>query len=366
MSYEKSYTGRIADHEARCFRHGVMTVRDGMIEAVTYDDGTGGDYLLPGLVDAHTHGRVGLDFSGASEEELCRMLAAYAQVGSTTVAATIATAPLSEMADSARRAARIGMKAVHYEGRYLNPVRKGAHAPWLLAGLDADEMRMLTEAASPCAVHFTVAPELEGGEAFIRGAVALGATVGAGHTNATYEEIQQALSWGVTSFTHTYNAMSPFTHRGPGAAGASLLCDDAWSEFICDGVHLHPAAVALAYRLKPRDRFVLITDSMAAAGLGDGDYRIAGLPVRVREGHAALDDGTIAGSTLDLYDGMLNLMAFAGASFYDAVRCATLNPARMLGIGDQCASLTAGRRADFIIAGEDYARKAVFLGGAEC
>ena len=162
--------------------------------------------------------------------------------------------------------------------------------------------------------------------------------------------------------------MTPLHHREAGTVGAALL-SDAYAELICDGLHICPEIVALTFKVKGNDKLVLITDSMEATGNGDGDYNIAGMPVVVKNGKALTIDGALAGSTLELSDGIRNLVRFAGASLEDAIACATINPAKMLGIDDKCGSLEEGKYADFVIAHEDpeeiFVIDSVILGGIE-
>ena len=158
-----------------------------------------------------------------------------------------------------------------------------------------------------------------------------------------------AISMGATSFTHTFNAMVGMSHRAPGTVGAALTCDNAYAELICDGFHVHPEVVKMVYRVKPKDKLVLITDSMEAAGCPDGTYGIAGMPVKVVNGRAINADGAIAGSTLSLFAAVCNIMRFAGATLEEVLPAATINPARMVGADSLVGSIKAGKRADFII-----------------
>lgn len=341
----------IYDTACKSFRRGSLSVDNGIITRVNYTSSESDpelDYIIPGLVDVHTHGRCGYDFDSASADEMMIMRDDYARAGTTAVIPSLATSTPDMWRNAIKNIKKAGFDGVHFEGRYLNKKRRGAHNPDLLVPLDMQELAEFLELAQPLRIHITTAPELEHGEDFCRTALAFGATVGIGHSDATYEEAVKALSWGVNSFTHTFNAMSPIHHRSPGNVTAALL-SDAYAEFICDGVHLAPEIVHLAWKIKRHDRFVLITDSMMATGFGDGDFTIGGLEVRVKNSVALTEDGTIAGSTLDLFRGMINLFKFAGASFEDAVACATINPARMIKIDSAVGIIKEGRRADFCV-----------------
>ncbi len=357
--------GFVYDSEQMEFQKNDIVVKDGMIDYVGYCEMTdgmnvidcSGKYIMPGLVDVHTHGRSGYDFNTATDENIKHMRKEYAKMGTTTIMATLASATMDSLFESAdaineNRTAEPGMATVagiHLEGRYLNKIRRGAHNEDLLALPNIRELASLMERMSPLPIHISAAYELDGGEMFLRVARSLGATCGLGHSDATYEQSVKLVENGVTSFTHTYNAMRPLHHREPGNAAAALLCDNAYAEFICDGEHINPAMIALASRTKPKDKLVLITDSMEATGCPDGEYSIAGLPVFVKNGRAENSEGALAGSTLDLFRGVCNYMKFADKTLEEAIICATTNPAAMVGIDNVCGQIKSGLRADFIM-----------------
>ena len=213
-----------------------------------------------------------------------------------------------------------------------------------------------------CPLGCAMVVELDEKGEFIRSAIENGATVGLAHTDATFAEAQVAFERGAISLTHTYNAMSPFHHRDGGAVGAGLLNKNVYCELICDGFHVSPEAVKLAYQLKG-EKLVLITDSMEATGMPDGEYSIAGLPVTVKDGKARTIEGAIAGSTLTLIDGVKNLANFAGIPFEMALYNATVAPAKMLGIFDKIGSLEAGKIANMLVLDNELnVREVIFKG----
>ena len=337
-----------------------------------------GRMVLPGLVDVHTHGRAGGDFVSADLPTLLAMSESYLASGVTTLLPTLASAEPDRLRSAVRRiemaaeaerdpkyAGRLAHFAgAHLEGRYLNPAKRGAHAPELLAPLDADELEsILREVSGVC--HVTAALELDGDGRFLRRALSCGATVGLGHSMATYEQAMQAFGDGVTSVTHLYNALPPLHHRAGGAVCAGLLSDAVSCELICDGFHVAPEMVKLASRLKGR-RLVLITDSMEATGCADGEYQIAGMPVTVKDGKARTHDGAIAGSTLSLLDGVYNYADFAGVSFGEAVFAATMAPAVEVGLEQEVGSLEPGKRADLLVLGSDGKPVQILCGGVSC
>lgn len=373
--------GMVYSTAARRFVRADVLTKDGIIvdtdcKAIPADskiEDCTGMYLIPGLVDVHTHGRTRNDFNFADEAGVRELRKSYAAVGTTTIMATLASATAESLVSSMEaigknRSVEPGyatIAGIHLEGRYLNPKRRGAHAEELLFPLDADELSGFIDKMMPLPIHISSACELEGGEKFVRTAKERGATCGMVHSDATYDQSMDAVSWGVTSFTHTYNAMRPIHHREPGNMVASLLTDCAYSEFICDGEHSHPKMIEMASRLKPADKLILVTDSMEAAGCEDGEYAIAGLPVYVKNGRAVNSEGALAGSTLDLFTALCNYMKFTGKPLEEAVLCATSNPAAMLGIDNVCGKIENGLRADFVVIENKEApvRKAVYAAG---
>ena len=361
---------RIYDTQARDFFDGSILIRDGRIAALIAGDASAippdgtvldaeGRMVIPGLVDVHTHGRAGGDFGTADTDQMSVMAKSYLESGVTTVMPTLASAPVPELEGAIDRINALRAKAAtsegdlphiagtHLEGRYLNVKRRGAHAANLLVAPDADELETLLLRMEG-ARHVSAAWELAEDESAMNRALALGATLSLGHTDANYDTAEGLFAAGVTALTHTFNAMPPLHHRDGGVVAAGLTSDTALCEMICDGFHIAPHMVKLAYRLAG-ERLVLITDSMEATGCADGEYRIAGNPVTVKDGKARTHDGAIAGSTLSMWEAVCNLTDFAGASFGDAVYAATMAPASEIGLEDEIGSIEVGKRADLLI-----------------
>lgn len=371
------FAGDLLEREGRILEisRGSSAWRDRLPDSEIYD--AAGRRVLPGLVDVHTHGRAGGDFVSADMDTLRRMSESYLRSGVTTILPTLASAEPEQLHAAIQRLRRLAgeelseagqpqvhIAGLHLEGRYLNPAKRGAHAPSLLAPLDADELEGFLQ-AMPGVRHITMAPELDADGSFLRRALACGATVALGHSMATYAQATAAFDSGVTAVTHLYNALPPLHHREGGAVCAALLSDRVSCELICDGLHISPEMVRLASRLAG-DRVVLITDSMEATGCPDGAYSIAGMPVTVTNGKALTSDGALAGSTLTLLDGVYNYARFAGRSFGEAVYAATMAPALEVGLADELGSLAPGKRADALIVGKDGRPDAVLCGGRIC
>ena len=284
-----------------------------------------GKYIIPGLVDIHSHGAVGVDTMDCDSKKLAKMCDFYSSHGVTTLFPTTTTAKhcdtkraIIAVNEVDTEACSVSLRGVHIEGPYLNVKRAGAHPHDLLKAPDISETKEYVELIGDKTLYMTVAPELDGALDFIKEAVSLGVKVSIGHSETDSEVVKKALDAGATSFTHTYNAMTPIHHREPGVVGMALL-SDAYAEFICDGEHLNQDVVAMSYKTKTSDRFILVTDSMQAAGMPDGVYMLGELETYVVNGVARIKEGNLAGSTANLYNCMMNLMRFAGISLEDAV-----------------------------------------------
>ena len=344
----------------RSFERMDISVKNGKIfelgDQLASDDeayDAGGAFLLPGLVDVHTHGRAGHDFLNADSTALGKMAIDYARHGVTTVMPTMASATWQDMLKAVEQVnahqamhGESELLGAHLEGRYLSAHKKGAHAEELLAPLVAEELD--DHALRMCdPLHITAAYELDGDGSFSKKALSMGATLGLGHTNATYKEAVMCESRGVTSYTHLFNAMPSLHHRDGGAVCAALM-GKCFGELICDGIHISPEMIKMAYSMLGCERTVLISDSMEAAGCADGEYSIAGNKAIVKNGIALTESGALAGSTLTLDEAVRNLMLFCHIPLTEAILCATQNPAKQIGAFDSRGSIDIGKRADIL------------------
>lgn len=317
--------------------------------------GGGGRWLIPGFVDLHCHGGGGHGFG--ADPAANRAAAAFHRAhGTTTMLASLATAPLDRLAEQAGvLAAQIAgadglgpVVGIHLEGPFLAHARCGAHDPTLLRAPDRGELDALLQAGAGHVAMVTVAPELPGALALIDALVADGVIAAVGHTDATYEQAAAAFDRGATVLTHAGNAMAPFHHRAPGPVAAACDATRAGSgvgvELIVDGVHLHDATVR-AFAAAAGDGTVLVTDAMAAAGAGDGPFRLGGRAVTVTDGVARTADGALAGSTLTMAGAVARAVGPVGLAPAVAVRAATAAPARLLGLAPHVGTLTPGTHA---------------------
>lgn len=335
-------------------------------------------YLIPGLIDMHVHGANGYDVMDGTEEALTALCSALAAEGVTGFLATTMTVTNAHLETVLQTIATrlpspdgAAILGVHLEGPFLANAKIGAQNEALTQLPNVDLVTRWQKLAQGAIKVVTVAPELPDAISFIRELRSLGVNVAIGHTNATYAETMEAVSAGCSQATHLFNAMRGITQREPGAAGALLVADKVIAELVCDGIHLHPAIVDLAFRVKGRDRLLLVTDAMRAKCMGDGRYDLGGQEVIVKKGRATLEDGTIAGSTLQLPQAIRHMSEYAHCSLEDAVRMAAYNPARTLGLSDRKGSISLGKDADLVVLDSTFkalltmrAGKVVFEEGA--
>ena len=324
-------------------------------------------YVVPGFIDSHTHGAMGVEYWEDLEDSYPTMSEFEGKNGTTGIFATISAAVNEKMIKSIKVYEREKNNApgakylgIHLEGPFFNVAKKGAHLPENIRDTSVEEFKTFIEAGGEDIKIITLAPELPNAEETIKYIVDCGTTVTMGHTNATYDEAQKGVEWGVSRATHTFNAMSPLNHREPGVVGSALTNDKVDCELICDFFHVHPAVCKMVYDLKGVDKVIMITDSVVGAGLPDGTFRNG--TVIVKDQKTYLTDGTIAGGTSCLIDGIRNMVS-VGVPLEDAVKMATINPAKSVRIDDKVGSLKEGKFADIVILDKDLNIKFVFVNG---
>lgn len=319
--------------------------------------------VLPGLVDIHSHGAAGEDFSDGNPEGLKKILQYEKRCGITSYCPTSMTFPkerLRQIFASIKGAqTEEGAKVVgiNMEGPFLDPAKKGAHVEEWIAAPDAAFVRELNQDVDGLVRLVTLAPNMEGAEEFIK-EMHEEVCISLGHTAADYDCASRAMKLGAHHVTHLYNAMQPFGHRAPGLIGAAMDDPECMVELICDGYHIHPSAIRAAFRLFGPERVILISDSMRATGMENGTYELGGQEVTVKDRKAVLKDGTLAGSATNLYGCMCKAIEF-GIPLEQAIMAATANPARSIGIFDRVGSIRIGKQADLLLVSENLELKRV-------
>lgn len=327
--------------------------------------------ILPGFIDQHIHGCAGADTCDDDPDALKTMSSYLASEGVTSFCAATMTIPFSrieKILDNARlfqQSDYAGAKlaGIHLEGPYLSAGRSGVQNPDYIRKPDFGEFKALTDRFPGLVRIVDVAPEAEGAADFIRKASGI-CTVSMSHSIADYERAKVSFSEGISQVTHLFNAMTGIDHRAPGAAAAVFDDDSVKAEIICDGLHVHPALLRMAFRLLGENRTVIISDAMRAAGEPDGDYLLGDQTVRVADGRTYFGDGRMAGSTTSIRKEIQNLLSY-GIPFGQVIRSATINPAVQLRIDSLAGSIERGKFADFTVVDADMNVRMVFVHGRE-
>lgn len=361
-------------HPDHHFEQADVRIEEGRIVEVAQGlpgegENLGGKTLIPGLCDIHSHGCVGGDWSRPDPESYRRMSHFYAQNGVTSICATTMSLPVPELEQIMSALGRFAgedcggthIAGINMEGPFFSKKRKGAQAEENIIDPDVKVFHRLQALSGGRIKLCDIAPELPGADDFIQ-KVKSEAVISLAHTDADYETACHAFSLGARHATHLYNAMTLLVHRQPGVVGAVLESKDVVAELITDGIHLHPATVRLTFSILD-GRVALISDSMEACGMPDGEYELGGQPVIVEAGRATLRDGTIAGSATDLYTCMRRAIAF-GVPPEAAVRAATDTPAESIGLTD-IGKIQPGCWADLCLTDGDFQLQRVWLRGRE-
>lgn len=351
-----------------------LCVAEGKIAAFSAQEGSEEDfdatglYVIPGFIDTHNHGSVDVEFADEDEdfEKARRWLAAQ---GITGVAPTIRAMPLEKIEAAQRNIRREAGKAsqgakilgMHLEGPFISYNRSGAMVPPRIE-CTPESVRRLAATGGGLPLLMTMAPERENALEVIRTARECGVAVSLGHSEATYEQCEEAIAAGAVRATHVFNAMKPLYHRETGILGAVLTDDRVTCEMICDLVHLDAAILRLVYRQKGPDRITLISDSGRMSGLGDGEYMVGGRLRIVKDGVCLNQEGRIAGSCVSMLAGAKNLLKL-GIPLEEVSLMGARNPARALGIDAQTGSLEVGKAADIVVCDGGLDIKAVFVNG---
>ena len=355
-------------HGSFCVESGVFTkVMDDVPEAEGLD--LQNQYVIPGLVDVHNHGNSGADFSDGEYDGLVRMAGYLARNGVTSFAPASMTLPYDVLETAFRTAVRLHdtqpagcarLMGIQMEGPFFSEKKKGAQNGAYLRLPDFEAFKRLYDASEGLIRIADVAAELPGAVEFTEQVSKL-CTVSIAHTDCTYEEAAAVFDAGASHLTHLYNDMPGIHHRKPGPIGAASERENVIAELICDGQHIHPSAVRMAFRLFP-GRICLVSDALRCCGMPDGQYTLGGQDVFLHGGVAKLVDGTLAGSATNLYDCMRKAVEF-GIPKEQAILSATLSPAREIGCDRAIGSIAPDKLADFVVCDKALNQKTIYLDG---
>ena len=328
-----------------------------------------GCYVIPGLIDVHFHGAMGHDFCDASDEGISVIAAYEASRGVTSICPTTMTLPeerlapiVASVAAHDAAAGEAGIVGINMEGPYIAPDKVGAQNPAYVRSASVEEFGRLQQQAKGLIKLVDVAPEQPGNLEFIR-QMSHDVRVSVAHTCTGYDDACAAFDAGARHMTHLFNAMPSLHHREPGPIAAGAERNDVTAEIIADGVHIHPAMVRLAFALFGDDRMILISDSLRACGLGDGEYELGGQQFFVKGNRATIANGSLAGSVSDVMACMRTAVRTMGIPLTSAVKAATVNPARALGLDGKLGAIAPGYQADAVVLDRDLNIKHVVLRG---
>ncbi len=356
----------------RVIDNGFVVIENGLIKEIKEGKYAGNDevfdaegkVLMPGFIDVHVHGSCGIDFMDADIEDYQIISRSMYEEGVTTFLATTLTSGLESMLNVARtvkeaRKTTPNLGGIHFEGPYINANHKGAQNEAYIRDPSIEELKECIKESGSNIRYITMAPEKNGAMEFIKFASENGVTVSAGHTDATFDDIEKGIKYGLTNTTHTHNAMSGHHHRKPGVVTAAMCFDELFTEMICDGIHVCPNTVKTFYKIVGADRFVIITDALKIKHSDINEFELFELPCIRQNGAAYLKTGPLAGSLLTMDQGVRNMRDWTGASLVELAKISSRNAAKSLHLNDR-GEIKEGLRADLVLLDKDLFVKNVF------
>lgn len=367
--------------EEKSFKDGKIIINDGVF--AEYADGADdvidgeGCYAVPGFIDLHFHGCMGYDFCDGTKEAIEEIAKYEASIGVTAISPATMTLPVDELKDILKVAAEYKKEAseksdakaadligINMEGPFISPAKKGAQDERNIISCDAKVCQEFLDASEGLVKFVGIAPETSDEAVSFVKQMKNKVHISLAHTNADYDTAKAAFDAGANHAVHLYNAMPAFTHRAPGVVGAVSDSPHVNAELICDGVHIHPSVVRATFKMMGAERMILISDSMRATGMPDGQYTLGGLDVNVVGNRATLvSDGALAGSATNLMDCVRTAVKVMGIPLETAIACATMNPAKALGEYENYGSITPGKKANVVLLDKELNLKAVVKDG---
>lgn len=338
-----------------------IIINDGKIEEITKDyngsfEDLSGMVISPGLFDTHIHGYGGYDVMDLKENSLIEISNGVVKMGVTSFLATTLTSSKSDLDEAVslvwKQSEKIEgakLKGIFLEGPFFTEKYKGAQNANYMTPPSTERIEELQKLSGGLIKKVAIAPEYENSVDFIKDMRKMGIYVALGHSDASYDMARAAVEAGANIFVHTYNGMSGLHHREPGMVGAAMHMKEAYSELICDGHHVHPVSAEILMDVKGRDKITLITDCMMAGGMDEGQYMLGEYEVKVADGQARLESGSLAGSVLNLNDGVKNVVEWGAATIHEAIKMASYIPAKSLGLESEIGCIEKGRDADIIV-----------------
>ena len=362
----------------KVIENGYIEVKNGLISNICSGEYKGneeaidglGKIAMPGFIDMHTHGSCGIDFMDASESDYKLIEDAFYQEGITSFLATTLTSDIDSMIRVSITVKNVindipALVGVHLEGPYINKMYKGAQNEAFIREPSVDELNRLIEVSGGNIRLITMAPEMNGSLEFIKEATKHNITISAGHSNATFADIEKAIEVGLTNVTHTHNAMSKHDHKNPGIVTAAFYFDKLYTECICDAIHVHPNTLKTFYKIVGPERFMIVTDALLAKHSSVDKFQLFNLDCTYRDGAFYLvEAGNLAGSALYMNHGLRNVRDICGATLVELARISSYNQAKSLHLEDR-GVLEVGKLADIVLVNENFDILKVFKLGKE-